>query len=247
MPKYSIIIPSYNAAKTIGQTFESIANQTCRDFEVILIDGGSQDGTLEVAAKYSSFIRYQVSERDEGIYDAMNKGVKQAKGDFIIFLGADDVFYNDYVLSDVLPFLKDNKVYYGQAYFLNKNITYDGRFHSYKFALRNICHQAIFYPADILKRVQFELKYPLLSDYHLNLLLLKQKVKFEYIGVVIAKFNDGGASAVATDAPFERDKLTLVKENLGLLPYLYANFRRFLFPVQRTVLGWLRGNLQRQQ
>jgi glycosyltransferase involved in cell wall biosynthesis len=223
---------------------ESIARQTCRDFEVILIDGGSTDGTLRVTEQYCSFIKYQISEKDAGIYDAMNKGVKQAKGDFIIFLGADDVFYNDRVLSDVLPFLKDDRVYYGQAYFLNKKITYDGRFHSYKFALRNICHQAIFYPANVLKSVTFDLKYPLLSDYHLNLLLLKQKVKFEYIGVVVVKFNDGGASAIATDERFERDKLRLVKENLGLLPYLYASFRRLLFPVQRKVLSWLRKTKQ---
>lgn len=246
MPKYSIIIPSYNAEATIDATLESIVCQTCKDFEVILIDGGSQDGTLEMATKYSSVIKYQVSEKDAGIYDAMNKGVKQANGDFIIFLGADDVFYNEHVLSDVLPFLNQNKVYYGQAYFLNKKITYDGRFHSYKFALRNICHQAIFYPASVLKSVEFDLKYPLLSDYHLNLLLLKQKVEFEYIGVVIAKFNDGGASAVATDEFFERNKLSLVKENLGLLPYLYASFRRLLFPAQQVVLRWLRGNLQKQ-
>lgn len=247
MPKYSIVIPSFNAAPTIGATLESVVNQTFRDFEILLIDGGSTDDTLTIAERYRPFISYQVSERDKGIYDAMNKGMRQVKGQYIIFLGADDVFHNHQVLSDADPFLKEEKVYYGQSYFVNKRIVYDGKFHAYKFALRNICHQAIFYPAGVLKQYEFDLRYPLLADYHLNLLLWKQKVKFEYINIIVTNFYDGGASAVAKDEYFEQNKIRLIQENLGLLPSLYARFRRFIFPVQKVILGWLRRNLQPQQ
>ena len=245
MPKYSIIIPSYNAAGTIAETLENIIQQTCKDFEIILIDGGSRDGTLDIAKKYAPFITYQISEKDKGIYDAMNKGIKQASGDYIIFLGADDVFYNDSVLADVLPCLKEENVYYGQAYFLNKKIIYDGRFHPFKMALRNICHQAIFYPAGVLKQYEFDLKYPLLADYDLNLRMVKQKVKFEYIGLTIAKFNDAGASAISKDERFELDKPAIVKRSLGVTPYLYARFRQLIYPMQKVILGWLRRNLQK--
>lgn len=246
MPKYSIIIPSFNAVDTIAETLESIINQTYQNFEIIVIDGASTDGTMEVVQKYTHSIGFQISEKDKGIYDAMNKGVRQSNGDYIIFLGADDVFYNNRVLEEVSHLIKRDHVYYGQAYFLNKQIVYDGRFNSFKLALRNICHQAIFYPSQILKKTEFSLCYPLLADYHLNLLLIKEKIRFEYLRVIISKFNDGGASAKSVDESFENDKFILVREALGYLPYLYARFRYLLLPTQKIVLGWLRRNLQQQ-
>jgi len=246
MPKYSIIIPSFNAANTIADTLESIVHQTYQNFEIIVIDGASTDATMKVLQKYKDSIGFQVSEKDQGIYDAMNKGVRQANGEYVIFLGADDVFYSNRVLEDVSHFLRRDYVYYGQAYFLNKQIVYDGRFSAFKLALRNICHQAIFYPSKVLKEHEFSLVYPLLADYHLNLLLIREKVRFEYLGVIISKFNDAGASAKSIDASFESDKPKLIWEALGFLPYLYARFRHLLLPTQKIVLGWLRRNLQQQ-
>lgn len=99
----SVIVAVLNGAKTLARLLESIGSQTCRDVEVILIDGGSDDGTLEIIKGYKSLISYWVSEADGGIYHAWNKGLDRARGDWICFLGADDFFWDEKVLERMLP------------------------------------------------------------------------------------------------------------------------------------------------
>lgn len=228
MCSISIIIPTYNAASTIEATLLSIVSQSIKDYEVIIIDGCSTDNTITIVNQYKSHITTVICEEDKGIYDAMNKGIGMAKGRFIYFLGADDTLYNDKILETVIPLLQGNKVYYGQAFFLKRNTFYDGPFNTYKLALRNICHQAIFYPAGLLKNNLYNLQYRLLSDYDLNLKLYGSSVPYIYINLVIANFNDTASSASAKDAAFEAAKLSLVKKHLGLFPYYYALSRRVL-------------------
>lgn len=224
--KLSVVIPSFNAVSTIEASLKSLQYQTCQDFEIIVIDGGSTDGTVDILNGYKNIISDLVIEKDSGIYDAMNKGIARANGSFIYFLGADDTLQDERVFERVLPLLKQKAVYYGQAYFVKRQKIYDGKFSFYKLALRNICHQAIFYPTDILRRVRFNMTYPLLSDYHLNLRLIGEKTPFIYIKHIVAVFNDSASSATRTDTAFEQDKLSLIKKNLGFLPYLYASLRR---------------------
>lgn len=90
----SVVTVSYNAVTTIEQTILSVINQTYPHIEYIIIDGGSTDGTVDVIKKYADKITYWVSEPDKGIYDAMNKGVREAKGKYITFLNAGDFYYN---------------------------------------------------------------------------------------------------------------------------------------------------------
>ena len=104
--KYSIITVNYNDAHGLKETIDSVISQTCHDYEYIIIDGGSTDGTCGIIKSYSEHISYTVSEPDKGIYDAWNKGVKMAKGKWIAFIGADDVLlpnaikaYNDAILK----------------------------------------------------------------------------------------------------------------------------------------------------
>ena len=99
--RISVITVCLNASKTIEQTILSIINQTYDNIEYIIIDGVSTDGTLDIIKKYESKISLCQSEPDNGIYDAMNKGLKLATGDFLIFMGADDVFYNENVIYKV--------------------------------------------------------------------------------------------------------------------------------------------------
>jgi glycosyltransferase involved in cell wall biosynthesis len=94
-PLVSVITSSFNAVKTIEQTINSVINQSYPIIEYIIIDGGSTDGTLEVLKKYNDKITYWISEPDTGIYNAWNKALKVAKGDWIAFLGADDIYYSD--------------------------------------------------------------------------------------------------------------------------------------------------------
>ena len=96
MPLFSIITVCYNETGNIKKTLDSIIEQSFRDFELIVVDGGSTDGTKEIVQEYEQNIAWWCSERDNGIYNAMNKGVSHATGEYVIFMNAGDWFYNKY-------------------------------------------------------------------------------------------------------------------------------------------------------
>jgi glycosyltransferase involved in cell wall biosynthesis len=100
-PKISVIIVVFNGAKTLPQAIESVLRQTYKNVELIVVDGGSTDGTLDILRKYESNNFIWKSEPDKGIYDAMNKGIMMAHGEWLHFLGADDTLINDKVLENV--------------------------------------------------------------------------------------------------------------------------------------------------
>jgi glycosyltransferase involved in cell wall biosynthesis len=117
MNKISIITVNFNDKKGLAKTISSITNQTYKDFEFIVIDGGSSDGSKELIENYSSIIDYWVSEPDNGIYNAMNKVIKAAKGEFIIFMNGGDVFTDTNVLSLIDKELSDKyDLYYGDCF-----------------------------------------------------------------------------------------------------------------------------------
>ena len=99
--KYSIITVNYNNKEGLRKTIESVVRQTYRDFEFIVIDGGSTDGSTDILKEYDEQINYWVSEKDSGIYNAMNKGIKKSIGDYLIFMNSGDCFYQNDVLETV--------------------------------------------------------------------------------------------------------------------------------------------------
>jgi glycosyltransferase involved in cell wall biosynthesis len=99
--KLSIITINYNNAEGLKRTIESVTGQTFRDFEYIVIDGGSTDGSTDVINEYADHISYWVSELDKGIYNAMNKGVAAAHGEYCNFLNSGDIYYNNEILANV--------------------------------------------------------------------------------------------------------------------------------------------------
>ena len=114
-PRISIITTTLNAEATIEATILSVATQSYRNFEHIIIDGGSTDRTLELIRQHANKLSYWVSEPDSGIYDAMNKGISRSTGDWLYFLGADDILLN--CLHRVVPALTDaHTIYYGDVY-----------------------------------------------------------------------------------------------------------------------------------
>ena len=100
--KLSIITINYNNCKGLENTIKSVINQKFNDFEFLIIDGNSSDGSIQLIKEYSSHINYYISENDNGIYHAMNKGIKQAKGDYIHLLNSGDIYYNENTLSNVI-------------------------------------------------------------------------------------------------------------------------------------------------
>lgn len=115
--KISVITINYNNKKGLEKTIGSVTSQTLEDYEFIIIDGGSTDGSKELIEDYSEKLNYWVSEPDWGVYNAMNKGIKVAKGEFIIFMNSGDSFYENTVLEKVNPLLIDEfDIYYGDNY-----------------------------------------------------------------------------------------------------------------------------------
>lgn len=227
-PRISIITVVFNAEAKIEPTIESVLTQDYRHIEYIVIDGESTDNTISIIKKYADKIAYWKSEPDNGIYDAMNKGIAAATGDWIYFLGAGDIMLN--AIANVATYLTDkNTVYYGDVYRMDLLRLYDGKFSSFRLAVNNICHQAIFYPAAALKKYQFDTKYKIQADHHLNMVLYGDKqFRFEYIPVVICNYEGAGFSEATWDKPFFRDKMSVVRKNFPLVVYLYVQMRRFI-------------------
>lgn len=114
--KFSIITVNYNHRDGLRKTIQSVINQTFTDFEYIIIDGGSEDGSVEVIREYSNKITYWVSERDKGIYNGMNKGIAQAKGTYVNFMNSGDVFYRNDILETVDRLMDGSDFVIGKDY-----------------------------------------------------------------------------------------------------------------------------------
>lgn len=212
-PTFSIIIPTFNSANTIHIALDSILRQTFDNWEVLIMDGVSSDNTLDVIRELNDNRIHIYSEPDSGIYDAMNKGIKQAKGEWVYFLGSDDSLYADDVLEKIAVIARKTKykVLYGnvlikgEAGWAKDGTIYAGEFTLNKLLDKNICHQALFYKKTCYKDCLYNLKYTVCADYDLNLKLWS-KYKFGYIDLCIATFNGGGFSKVTEDKLFSIDR-----------------------------------------
>lgn len=214
-PLITVIIPTFNCEEYVERAIQSVVEQTYQRLELIIVDGRSTDKTLDIIDRYKKDVSILISEPDSGIYDAMNKGVKLAKGDWVYFLGADDILVN--CLHKVARNLKSSKtIYYGDVYLPSKNKVYSGRFKWHTLVSKNINHQSIFYPRQVFKRYQFDLQYPILSDYDLNLRLWGEgNFTFKYICELIAIHNGTGVSSQKADEIFLANKPELMAKYFG--------------------------------
>jgi len=220
----SIVIVTYNAGEFIGNALESLTSRINEQTEVIIIDGLSNDNTINIIYKYDRYISKFVSEKDSGIYDAMNKGVSLATGKFILFLGADDQLVIN--LLDLESFLVDDEtIYYGDVILSPSNKKYGGKYNTAKLLNRNICHQSIFYPKTVFEEFQFGTNYKFMEDYVMNLKLWSSKnFKFDYIGKIISVYSEAGLSSTNLDMVFKKDSLKIVYKHYGLTGLLIKSF-----------------------
>lgn len=204
--KISLITPSYNSAATIAHTIESIIAQNYADLEYLIIDGGSKDDTAQIVASYQDRIKINfISEPDQGIYDAMNKGIKMASGEVIGILNSDDIFYDGNVLSSVANAFADEKidVVYGDIKYFSDDINKTKRYWKtgeYQAGKLNngwiIPHPALFVRKSVYERCGlYNIDFKIAGDYEFIFRLLKiHKIKTKYIPSVFVKMYDGGAS-----------------------------------------------------
>jgi len=217
MPKLSIIIPTFNSKASIEACLNSITTQTFRDYEIVVQDGGSSDGTAEKVKSFqtaNSGVDLKLfSEKDEGPYDAMNRGVRRAGGEWLYFLGSDDEFYRADVLESIFVqadiehagVVYGNVLIAGEVSWAKDNSIYDGRFDLEKILSRNICHQAVFYRTVFHKSIgEYNIKYPVCADWDFNLRCWSKR-PFTYVNVIVAKFCAGGISSTQADQCFGQD------------------------------------------
>jgi glycosyltransferase involved in cell wall biosynthesis len=196
MPLVSIIIPTYNSAATILRCLSSLATQTIPDFEVLIMDGLSTDYTLALVDGVAD-PRVQVyAEKDAGIYDAMNKGIAKARGEWLYFLGSDDYLVEPTVFEQLAPYFKNPKIdfLYGNVNSPDYGECYDGFFDAKKLDKKNICHQAIFYRRNVFAKLGlYDTKYKVCADWDMNnRCFIHPKIGRQYVDVTIAYFEQGG-------------------------------------------------------
>jgi len=207
-PKISIINPNYNHGQSLEEAIRSVLLQGYPNLEYILIDGGSTDNSLEIIKKYEPWIGYWVSEKDEGIYDAMNKGINIAKGEWLYFLGSDDILCSN-ILGKVFINKKNLSadIVYGDVILKNCKKRYLGKFNFEKLTKNNICHQAIFFRKKVFEKLGlYNNKYKILADWEFNFRWINDRgIKKRYCNEIIAIFNEQGISAKKTDSLFHKN------------------------------------------
>lgn len=198
--KISVITVSLNMADTIERTIKSVTSQECDELEYIVIDGGSDDGTVDIIRKYAPDISYWCSEPDNGIYDAMNKGLTVATGDIVAFLNSDDWYEENALKTVTAQFDKETDVLCGQvkAY---KEGQLVGIEPNRKISCREwflgmcYCHQAIFARRQVFEAYGgFDTRYRIAADYDWFLNLYVKGIRIKVVDFVLANYNKTGIS-----------------------------------------------------
>ena len=198
-PLVSIITVVFNGAKHVEQTINSVLNQSYKNIEYIIIDGGSTDGTVDIIKRYETKISYWQSERDGGIYFAMNKGISMAKGELIGILNADDF----YLPNTIQKVLDADKLFHADIYHGDMQYVMEGSA-NLAAAKPDITKMdempAIFHPTCFVRRAvydkagMFDTQYKISADYDFLLRCLKQNFTFSYIPQTLTCFRLGGMS-----------------------------------------------------
>jgi len=225
---FSIVTVSYNSENTIDKTLNSVRKQLYDNYECIIIDGLSKDRTENVVNNYLDDEKFVfISEVDSGIYDAMNKGIKLAQGEFLIFLNSGDFFFDNMVLSKISNHLNHDIIIGNSCYNYTNHVKFrepDNLSNLWKGMTYN--HQCAFYRLKILKCFTFDLNYPVSSVYDQTLRLFYSGIKFHKTDIVISNYDPYGISS---------------KYNLWVIDYLKISIRYF---PKKTILILIRALLR---
>jgi glycosyltransferase involved in cell wall biosynthesis len=237
-PVLSVITIVYNNVRDIERTMLSVLNQTYAGIEYIVVDGLSNDGTLDVIKKYKDRIAKLVSEKDEGIYDAMNKGLALATGDYVIFMNSGDEFYDVETVAAVFAIADDADIYYGETEMIdNAGQSLGRRRHKapkqFTWKVFNlgmsISHQAIYIKRSLID--PYDKRYQLSADIDWIICAAKKAKKIVNANRYVAKYLVGGMSKTKHRQSL-LERFDIMKRHYGLMPTVFNHF------VIAANLGW---------
>lgn len=228
-PLFSIITVTYNASPWLERTIQSVIAQRAQGVEYIIIDGGSTDGTVGIIRKYETAVSYWVSEPDSGLYDAMNKGLKAARGKYVWFLNAGDVFYAHYTLRKLASLMIRNRypdILYGETEIMDaegaslgmrrlkapEELTWE----SLRMGML-VCHQSFVVKRSIAKN--YDLHYRFTADYDWVIRCLKSAGTIVNTRLILSRFLEAGISTAHRKASL-KERYHIMCRYYGTLPTL---------------------------
>lgn len=210
--KISIITINYNNKEGLKQTVESVACQVCKDFEYIVIDGSSNDGSIDVLDQYRKYIDICISEQDKGPFDAMNKGISKASGDYCIFMNSGDTFYDENVIGNFVSSHPTEDILTGIcAEHVNEKIrswypSDEKEFCLGWFYRHSLSHQSSFIKTSLMKQMKYDTEFHVVSDWLFFMLaLLKDNATYRSLPFFVSNYMDGGISRNEKKAFYERE------------------------------------------
>jgi glycosyltransferase involved in cell wall biosynthesis len=226
-PKVSVITVCYNAESLIERTIQSVISQTYSNIEFVVIDGKSKDGTTEIIERYRDKIGYYVSEPDKSLYDAMNKGLKAAAGDYVWYMNAGDKIYDPTTLEKIMDAAAGKDFIYGDVVRTDEEGNQRG-WHKKIPAPENlspksflngmvICHQSMIVKREIAP--EFSLLWRLANDIDWTIRVLKKAKSHQYVPVPFCYFLEGGLSANNRWRAV-KERFTVTSNHFGVLPVL---------------------------
>jgi len=250
-PLVSIVTVVFNSVLFIEKTIQSIVEQNYKNIEYIVIDGGSTDGTIDILKKYNDKIAYWISEKDKGLYDAMNKGLRTAKGDYVWFINSGDQIYDKEVLAKIMDSKIRCKVYYGETMMIDTNGDEIGMRRlktpeqlTWKSFLDGmlVSHQSIIVSKDIT--CEYNISYRFSADFDWVIYCLKKaspiiKSSHENIcntKIILSRFLDGGRTK-KTIIPGLKERFRIMTKYYGLWVVLFNHFKigiKFLWYVRKN-------------
>jgi glycosyltransferase involved in cell wall biosynthesis len=224
MPKLSIITVNLNNTKGLERTMNSVFHQTFKDFEYIIIDGGSTDGSKELIENGSNNFVYWVSERDNGIYHAMNKGIKKAKGDYLLFLNSGDYLINDGILENIISELDGTGIIYGNIFLvINREKSWTGHYPA-KLSFQYFVDSSLPHPATFIKRTLFDKvgfyneSMKIIADWKFFLdAICRYNASYKHIDKTISVYDHNGLSSKAENLEgMQKEKRTVLEEEYAV-------------------------------
>lgn len=245
--KISIITICYNRAFDIEKTIESIVNQTYDDIQYIIIDGGSTDGTIDIIQKYKSNIDILVSEKDKGVYDAMNKGLRLAKGDYVLFMNGGDCLYDENVLKEIFRKPSNADLIYGECMLVDEhgtqimlrsksvNRSLPQSISKYTFLYgTNISHQSFIIRRSLTR--PFDEKYKVSADVDWMIDAMG-KCKSSYLyPKPISRFLTEGLSSTQQKKGLE-ERFKIFQSHYGIVITLFAHFIILVRKIWNKIFG----------